>query len=96
LVLGYPWRHEEQVNYAFPAGVRILHLPAARKVESPFGEFTLAVEASPDGRVIAIRSVLLVAKYRVEPSEYADFRAFLRDTDAALAERVVIALGRTP
>jgi transglutaminase-like putative cysteine protease/tetratricopeptide (TPR) repeat protein len=95
LVLGYPWRHEEQVSYTFPAGVRILHLPAARKIESPFGEFTLAVEASPDGRAVAIKSILLVAKYRVEPSEYAAFRAFLRDTDAALAERVVIALGRT-
>jgi hypothetical protein len=30
----------------------------------------------------------------MEPSEYAAFRAFLHDTDAALAERVVIELGR--
>ena len=96
LVLGYPWRHEEQVNYTFPDGVRILHLPAAHKIESPFGEFTLAVEASPDRRTIGIKSVLLVAKNRVEPSDYAAFRAFLRDTDATLAERVVVVLGRTP
>jgi len=94
LVLGYPWRHEEQVDYTLPAGARILHLPSARKIQSPFGEFTLAVDRSSEGRAIVIKSVVLVTKRRMEPSEYAAFRAFLHDTDAALAERVVVELGR--
>jgi len=96
LVLGYPWRHEEQVVYKLPARARILHAPAARRVESPFGDFTLAVDSSKDGRTIGITSVLVVAKNRIEPADYAAFRAFLRDTDAALAERVVVGEEKTP
>jgi hypothetical protein len=95
LVLGYPWRHEDQVSYKLPAGARILHAPGARKIESPFGEFTLAVTTSPDGRSIGVTSVLLVAKSRIEPASYPAFRAFLRDVDAALAERVVVEVEKT-
>jgi transglutaminase-like putative cysteine protease/tetratricopeptide (TPR) repeat protein len=96
LVLGYPWRHEEQVTYHLPAGASILHAPIARKIESPFGEFTLAVTSSPDGRSIGVTSVLVVAKNRIEPASYPAFRAFLRDTDAALAERVVVQVEKAP
>ena len=96
LVLGYPWRHEEHVVYKLPAGALILHAPGARKIESPFGEFTLAVDSSKDGRSIGVTSVLVVAKNRIEPANYAAFRAFLRDTDAALAERLVVGGGKAP
>ncbi len=96
LVLDYPWRHEELVTYHLPAGARAEHVPSARKIESPFGEFTLAVESSPDGKVVTFTSVLLVAQSRIEPASYGAFRAFLRDTDALLSERMVIKLGRAP
>jgi hypothetical protein len=96
LVLGYPWRHEEQLTYTLPAGVRLLHAPGARKIESPFGEFTLAVASSQDGHSISVTSVLLVVKNRIEPPSYAAFRAFLRDIDAALAERVIVGVEGTP
>jgi len=96
LVLGYPWRHEERVTYNLPAGAHVLHAPGARKIESPFGEFTLAVARSPDGRSIGVTSVLVVAKNRIEPASYPAFRTFLHDTDAALAERVVVEVGKTP
>jgi tetratricopeptide (TPR) repeat protein/transglutaminase-like putative cysteine protease len=96
LVLGYPWRHEEQVTYTWPAGIRVLHAPGARKIESPFGAFTLAVESSTDGRSISVTSLLLVVKNRIEPASYAAFRAFLRDTDAALAERVIVGVEESP
>ena len=91
LVLGYPWRHEEEVTYKLPRGARIVHAPAARKLESPFGEFTLAVaDEGKDGRELRIKSVLLVTRNRIEPQDYPAFRAFLRDVDAALAERLVV------
>ena len=96
LVLGYPWRHEEQVTYVLPDGIRVLHAPSARKIESPFGAFTLAAESSKDGRSISVTSVLLVVKNRIEPQNYAAFRAFLRDTDAALAERVSVGVEASP
>jgi len=96
LVLGYPWRHEEQVTYTLPAGIRVMHAPVARKIESPFGAFTLAVEGAKDGRSISVTSVLLVVKNRIEPPSYAAFRAFLRDTDAALADRVIVGVEEAP
>jgi tetratricopeptide (TPR) repeat protein/transglutaminase-like putative cysteine protease len=96
LVLGYPWRHEEQVTYRLPDGIRVLHAPSARKIESPFGEFTLAVKDSKDLRTLSVSTVLLVTKNRIEPQSYAAFRAFLRDTDAALAERIVVGVEKMP
>jgi hypothetical protein len=111
LVLGYPWRHEEHVVYQLPAGARIVHGPSARTIESPFGQFTLAVEGGKDGTdgkdgkdrndgkdggSLEIITVLVVTKNRIEPSNYAGFRAFLRDIDAALAERVVVGWEKAP
>ncbi len=95
LVLGYPWRHEEQVTYNLPAGARVVHAPSTRRIASPFGELTIAVTSSPDGRSVGVTSVLLVAKSRIEPASYPAFRAFLRDVDAALAERVVVEVEKT-
>jgi cellulose synthase operon protein C len=91
LVLGYPWRHEESLDFRLPKGARIVRQPSARKIASDFGEFTLATQATQDG--IAIRTVFIVNRSRIEPEGYVAFRAFLRDADAALAERVVIDLG---
>jgi hypothetical protein len=67
-----------------------------RKIESPFGEFTLAAESSKDGHRISVTSSLLVVKNRIEPPSYAAFRAFLRDTDAALAERIIVGVEGSP
>ena len=96
LVLGYPWHHDERVTYHLPAGARIVRAPSARKIESPFGSFTLTVEDASEGSGITVKSELVVDKSRIEPNDYAVFRAFLRDTDAALSERVVVDLRRAP
>jgi transglutaminase-like putative cysteine protease/tetratricopeptide (TPR) repeat protein len=92
LIIGYPWRHEERVRYRLPVGARIVRLPGPRKVVNQFGEFTLETQSVPGG--IAITSVFVLRKSRVAPADYAAFRAFLRDTDAALAERLVVDPGR--
>jgi hypothetical protein len=55
---------------------------------------SLAVASTADG--IAITSAFVVTQSRIAPTDYAAFRAFLRDTDAALTERVVVDLGRAP
>ena len=94
LVIGYPWRHEENVRYRLPKGARVLRQPGNRTVKNQFGEFTLAVASTVEG--IAITSAFVVNQSRIAPADYAAFRAFLRDTDAALAERVVVDLGRAP
>jgi tetratricopeptide (TPR) repeat protein/transglutaminase-like putative cysteine protease len=92
LIIGYPWRHEESVSYRLPKGTRVLRLPGNRAVKNAFGEFTLAVSKTSDS--IGITSVFVVNQSRIAPADYAAFRAFLRETDAALAERVVVDVGR--
>jgi cellulose synthase operon protein C len=94
LVLGYPWHHDETVTYHFPAGARLVRAPSARRLTTPFGEFSLATEPTADG--IVVRSTLKVTTSRIETQQYAAFRAFLRNTDAALEERVVVTLGGAP
>jgi transglutaminase-like putative cysteine protease/tetratricopeptide (TPR) repeat protein len=94
VVLGYPWRHVERVRYRLPAGARLVRAPAGRQIASPFGTFSLEVEHG--GNAIGIASELVVRVSRIARADYPAFRAFLRDIDVALAERLVVALGRTP
>lgn len=89
LVLGYPWRHEEEVRYRLPEGARIVSTPASRTIASRFGQFTLSVDETRQGAV-GVRSALVVEKSRIEPAEYPAFRAFLRETDALLAEHLIV------
>ena len=95
LVLAYPWQHDEEVTYHLPAGWRILDGSAGgeggREVESAFGRFHL--EVSADGDVVKVKSFLDVARSRIAPDEYARFRAFLGEIDAALQTRLVVGPG---
>ena len=94
LVIGYPWRHEESVSYHLPKGTQVLRLPQGRSVKNQFGEFTLAVTSS--AAEVTFTSAFVVSQSRIATTDYAAFRSFLRDTDAALAERLVVELGETP
>jgi transglutaminase-like putative cysteine protease/tetratricopeptide (TPR) repeat protein len=89
LVLGFPWQHEEELEYRLPDGFRLLRAPTARKVQCAFGSFDL--EVSSDGRSLKVRSLLSVERDRIAASEYGEFRAFLRDVDNLLGEPIVIA-----
>jgi hypothetical protein len=94
LVLGYPWRHEEDVSYRLPEGARIVRAPTSRTVSSQFGEFKMTLESHGSG--VQVRTALVVNRSRIEPAEYPAFRAFLRDTDAVLAERLVVDVKGAP
>src|SRR5580692_2300737 len=95
LVLAYPWQHDEELTYRLPAGWRILNGglggDAAREVQSAFGRFHL--EVSADGDVVRVRSFLDVARARIAPDEYARFRSFLGEIDAAIEARLVVGPG---
>jgi len=89
LLLAYPWRHEEELVFELPAGVvPAARMPTPRTVESPFGRFELRVTL--EGNVVRVRSSLDVARARVSPGDYARFRAFLGEVDAALDQRVTV------
>jgi hypothetical protein len=91
LVLGFPWQHEEELEYRLPDGFRLLRAPTARKLQCAFGSFDLQVDVSSEGRVIKVRSLLSVERDRIAASEYGEFRAFLRDVDNLLGEPIVVA-----
>ena len=84
LVLAYPWQHDEELSYRLPSGWRLAMgaPPPARVVDSPFGSFRLEVAA--ERGVVRVRSSLNVTRARVVPADYARFRAFLLEVDAAL------------
>jgi hypothetical protein len=94
LVLGYPWHHKEDVTYRLPEGAHVVRAPATRTISSRFGEFTLSLDDQGSG--VEIKTALVVRKTRIEPSEYPAFRAFLRDTDALLSERLVVEVKGAP
>ena len=94
LVLGFPWQHEEELEYRLPDGFRLLRAPIARKLQCAFASFDL--DMSFDGRTLKVRSRLSVERDRIAASEYGEFRAFLRDVDILLGEPIVIAGENTP
>jgi hypothetical protein len=91
LVLGFPWQHEEQLEYRLPDGFRLLRAPTTRKLKCAFGSFDLEVEVSRDGRTIKVHSLLSVERDRIAANEYGEFRAFLREVDNLLGEPIVMA-----
>jgi hypothetical protein len=91
-VLGYPFVHEEQLRFELPAGLSIAALPAqaTQQMSSPFGRFALEVTAVDGGRAVKVSSRTEISKPRITPLEYAAFRAFLGQLDAALRQSVVL------
>ncbi|MGM0575815.1 MAG: DUF3857 domain-containing protein [Myxococcota bacterium] len=90
LVLDHPWRETSTVRLRLPDGARLRSAPDPVDVETPFGAFSMEVEATPGGAVI--RSTLEVAVARVEPTRYPDFRRFLGDVTAARGRRLSFSL----
>ena len=72
-----------------PAARRAIaqRLPETRKLETPYGQFQL--EAESDGSHVKVTTHLVVSKHRVSKGDYAGFRRFLLDVDAALNQEIV-------
>jgi transglutaminase-like putative cysteine protease/tetratricopeptide (TPR) repeat protein len=88
LVLGFPWRQEDKVTVTLPAGWAVRRLPEARTVAAPFGRFTLV--ARPRGGTVEIVAALEVDRHRIAREDYAAFRKFCADVDAAVGQELVL------
>jgi tetratricopeptide (TPR) repeat protein/transglutaminase-like putative cysteine protease len=88
LVLGFPWRQEDRVTVALPAGWSVKRLPEARTVQAPFGRFTIT--AQQKGGAVEVAAALEVDRHRIAREDYAAFRRFCGDVDAALGQELVI------
>ena len=88
LVLGFPWRQEDRVTVSVPAGMRAIRLPEPRTVQAPFGTFTLT--ATQKGGSIEVAAALEVDRHRITREDYAAFRRFCADVDAAVGQELVV------
>jgi transglutaminase-like putative cysteine protease len=88
LVLGFPWRQEDRVTVALPPGYAVKRLPEARDVEAPFGRFTLT--AAQKGGAVEVVAALEVDRHRITREDYAAFRRFCADVDAAIGQELVV------
>ena len=88
LVLGFPWEQEERLSIVLPDGYAPRRLPEARKIESRFGSFTLAVERQ--GREVLLSSSLRVVTHRIAQRDYAAFRRFCGEVDGAVGQTLAL------
>jgi len=73
-----------------PPGARVVAVPKAIDLPSPFGHFVLSVEAGAGG--VHVKSTLTMTRLRTPVSDYATLRAWCEEVDRALSQRLVIAL----
>ncbi|HSZ82415.1 MAG TPA: transglutaminase domain-containing protein, partial [Polyangia bacterium] len=95
LVIAYPWQHDEEIVYRLPTGWTLRAGAAPRQVTSPFGRLGVEVTTGADG-LVRVHTLLDVTRFRVTPTEYAAFRSFLGDIDAAFAERITVGPAGAP
>lgn len=87
LVLGYPWRWEDELVVVPPPGFAVAALPEGGTVADPrFGEARLAVRR--DGERAILETSLEVRRERVPVADYPAFRRFLLEVDALLSRGV--------
>ncbi len=95
-LLGYPFRHEEDLTFVLPPGFSIESTASPRKITSSFGSFELAVTVSSSTSAagtqaqVRVVSSTEVSQNRISPASYAAFRAFLGQLDAALRQAIVV------
>lgn len=91
LVLGFPFINREEVVVHLPPALRVHRLPAARTIETPFGRFTLtATEQRGATGSVTIKSDLRIDRHRIAQADYAAFRRFCTEVDAAVAQELVV------
>jgi transglutaminase-like putative cysteine protease/tetratricopeptide (TPR) repeat protein len=88
LVLGFPWQQRDRLLFTVPAGMKVKRLPDARKVQGPFGSFT--INATQTGGRVDVQALLSVEKHRIAREDYEAFRRFCAEVDAALGQTIVI------
>ncbi|MGE0709525.1 MAG: DUF3857 domain-containing protein [Planctomycetota bacterium] len=92
VVLQVPSAVDEEVRYVLPAGQRVRSLPAAVKLETPFGSYQRVYVRDPQGG-LSVRRVLSLKSTRIPQADYEAFRKFVEQIDAAERERPIIEQG---
>jgi tetratricopeptide (TPR) repeat protein len=86
-ILVFPSAHETY-EVKLPPGAQVVSAPQNVSKETPFGAYRLEVVSS--GSEVVVKSSLELRTSRVRPAEYADFRRFCLEADAAMSQRLVV------
>ncbi len=81
VMVGPQRAHHEVWTVTLPKDMVATSMPKQVKIETPFGSYVQTT--SNDGGKLTVSSTLLLSSSRVKPSEYAAFRQFCREVDAA-------------
>jgi transglutaminase-like putative cysteine protease/tetratricopeptide (TPR) repeat protein len=78
-----------------PPGAKIVAMPGATTSTTPFGSFEVTVEPLSGG--VRVKTTITITKTRIAAAEYPAFRKWCESVDAALGQRLVMAVhGREP
>ncbi|MBL4849908.1 MAG: DUF3857 domain-containing protein [Planctomycetes bacterium] len=91
VVLKVPSAVDETVRYKLPAGASVKVVPAAVKLETPFGVYRRVYKRVGD--VLEVRRVLELRTTRIPKERYAEFRAFVETIERAERARPVLDFG---
>jgi transglutaminase-like putative cysteine protease/Flp pilus assembly protein TadD len=82
------WTEEDEWSVHTPAGSRVTNLPVSTSGVSPFGTYSLAVEAGAG--TIHVKTTVTLSRTRVTASEYPAFRSWCEGVDSALGQRATV------
>jgi tetratricopeptide (TPR) repeat protein len=81
----------EQMHLALPAGFRAATLPPSSNLSQPFADFQAS--AGVNGNTLSLESRIETRHSLIPPAEYAAFRAFWAQVDAALGRPISLQAG---
>jgi len=79
---------EDELVIHLPANYKIKSLPEAMQQDTPFGAFSIGVEAA--GNKVTLRAKIAIQKTRITPAEYSAWRTFCEAADRAFAQRLIV------
>lgn len=79
---------DDEWTIRLPPGMKVLRAPLPLEMDTPFGQYAVAVEQVP-GKVV-VRSRLSFKKARITAEEYTAFRVFCESADRAFGQRLVV------
>ena len=90
LLLPAPWTTEEELHFALPAGARLQSVPPDKTVDTPYG--TAVLRYQRQGNDLLVTTSVQFRKLRITPAEYAGFREFCAQVEAAFRAEVKVEL----
>jgi tetratricopeptide (TPR) repeat protein len=85
------WTLDDDWTVRLPSVARVVWMPTTAHGTSPFGTYSVDVDAT-GGTVLHVRTRVALSRTRVAASEYAAFRAFCEEVDRALGQRARVAV----